>query len=117
MRLLLLAALIVFTVKAGAAPFLVSDPFTGSVTAGDTILCMVQNGSGSPTGTPIAVYGAQTGPGCKVDLAGFPGGVANLQVWYRSQLWGPGSDSAKIPFVLSVPVAGQAGPAAVRVAP
>lgn len=85
-----------------AKPFLVSDP--SGVPQID--LCVYQDGITTPVATPV-VNG-----GCKIDLAGFTSGNHNLQVWFRSSLWEV--DSAKVPFVVSKPQAGGAGPAGLR---
>ena len=88
-----------------ASPFLVSDPSTEP----SVDQCVYQDGVSAPVATPL-VNG-----GCKIDLASFSGGNHNLQVWFRSTLWGV--DSAKVPFVASKPQAGGAGPAVLRIEP
>ena len=88
-----------------ASPFLVSDP--SGVPEIDK--CVYQDGTG-PVVETLTLAGA-----CHIDLAPFTSGNHNLQVWFRSTLWGV--DSAKVPFVLSKPATGGTGPTGVRIEP
>ena len=109
-RLVLLLALA--PASALAAPFLVSDP----APAGQGIdVCAYIDGSGAQVDTPLAVVAPQTAPGCKIDLAGFSAGAHNLQLSFKSTLFG--TESAKVPFVFTKPAAGGTGPASVRIVP
>jgi hypothetical protein len=103
----ILAAMLLFPAIAAGAPFLVSDPDPNPAYLRDQ--CVYQDGTAAPVSTPLATYPGQSGPGCMIDLAGFAAGTHNLQVWYHTDLYK--MDSAKVPFTLSVPVAGGPGPA------
>lgn len=92
-------------VPAFASPFLVSDPTTEPAVD----RCVYQDGTAAPVATPLV------GGACKVDLAGWTSGNHPLQVWFRSSLWGV--DSAKVPFAVSKPQAGGAGPVGLRLEP
>ena len=101
----LLVLLCLFSTGAFASPFLVSDP--SGVPEIDK--CVYQDGAG-PVVETATLAGA-----CHIDLAPFTSGNHNLQVWFRSTLWGV--DSAKVPFVLSKPATGGTGPTGVRIEP
>lgn len=104
--ILIVAAFLAVTLSiAHSAPFLVSDPDP----TGASDKCVYQIGTATAVET-IAVSNA-----CKIDLASFVSGTSNLQVWFRSTLWG--SDSAKVPFVLKKPAAGSPGPTGLSIQP
>ena len=101
----LLAVLLFFAGSAMASPFIVSDPDT----SGAADQCVYQEGTSAAVSTPL-VNG-----GCKIDLASVTPGQHNLQVWFRSSLWGV--DSAKVPFSYARPAAGGTGPGGLTITP
>ena len=110
MKSLLLIALLSAT-PLFAAPFIVSDPDP----SGAADKCLYQVGTAPPVETPTAVVPPQLTGGCKIDTAVFVAGTHNLQVWFKSTLWGV--ETAKVPFVLQKPAAGSTGPRNLRLEP
>lgn len=111
MRHVVALALLIGSAGANAAPFLVSDPDP----TGASDKCVYQVGTATPVETAVVVTAPALTGNCKIDLAAFPAGTSNLQVWFRSSLWGV--DSAKSPFALSKPAAGGTGPQNLRIQP
>jgi hypothetical protein len=107
-----LALVLFVSTAAHAAPFLVSDPAPAN---SQIDKCVYQDGTAAAVETPLTTYTGYSGPGCKIDLAAWTAGTHNLQVWYRSSLWGV--DSAKTPFTLTKPAAGGTGPSNLQVQP
>ena len=103
----LLLILVLFPLSSIAAPFLVSDPAPEGAAVADK--CVYQDGTAAAVETPTVAAA------CRIDLAGFTAGTHNLQVWFRSTLWGV--DTAKVPFSLSKPAAGGTGPGGLRLIP
>ena len=110
MKKLMLLAL--FCSSAYSAPFMVSDPDpTGAANK-----CVYQEGTGTIVETAVAAVPPSTLVGsCKVDLAGFATGTHNLQVWFKSDLWGV--TSVKVPFAFTKPSASGTGPTNLRLEP
>lgn len=98
MKKLILAVLMLFSTSSFAAPFLYSDPDP----TGASDICGYTLNSGVDIETTV-VNG-----GCKIDLANFPDGDNNMEVWFKSSLWGV--ESARIPFAFNKPASGAAGP-------
>ena len=111
MRVLLAVVLAVFCSAAFGAPFIVSDPDP----TGAADKCVYQVGTAAAVETPTVVTAPALTGNCKIDTAAFPAGTTNLQVWFKSTLWGVAS--AKAPFVLKKPSASEAGPENLRLAP
>ena len=101
----ILSLLLLVSVNVIAAPFLVSD--ADSTKAADK--CVYQEGAAAVVETPLV------SAACKIDLAAFSSGTHNLQVWFRSSLWGV--DSAKVPFAFTRPAAGATGPSTLQIVP
>jgi len=97
---------------AQAAPFLVSDPDpTGAANK-----CVYQDGTAPVVETLVAAVPPSTIVGsCKIDLGGFSNGSHNLQVWFKSDLWGV--TSVKVPFAFARPAPDGIGPANLRLVP
>lgn len=108
--LLTLIALLVASYS-HAAPFLTSDPDP----TGAADKCVWQEGANAPVETPTVVVAPAVTGKCKIDLAPFTPGTHNLQVSFKSTLWGV--SSASTPFVLSKPSAGGTGPANLVIGP
>jgi hypothetical protein len=98
----LLLAISLATMGQAAGPwYIVSDPAV--IPPGDTatsITCLYQIGSATPVATPLAVWKAQSGPGCVIDTSVFPPGQQALTVWYHSSV--TLQDSPKVPFVFGL---------------
>ena len=108
----LFAILLFCSFPVGAAPFVVSDPDT----TGASDLCVYQEGTTAPVESPVAAIPPSTIVGsCKIDTAAFTVGTHNLQIWFKSTLWGV--TSVKAPFVLTKPSATATGPANLRLVP
>lgn len=90
------------------APFIYSDPDP----TGAADKCVYTNGINAAIETVVVTVPPALTGGCKIDTAVFAAGTSNLQVWFKSSLWGV--ETAKIPFVLQKPVAGGTGPQNLR---
>lgn len=104
MKKLYLALSFLVLPPAWGAPFLVSDPAPLPVDK-----CIYQIGTANPVLTDTVLNG------CRIDLASFPSGTTNLQVWFRATTWG--TEGAKAPFVLIKPAAGFSAPAGLSLTP
>lgn len=111
-KLLFVVVLATFCTAAFPAPFITSDPDP----TGAADKCVYQIGAAPAVETPVAAVAPSTVVGsCKIDTVSFAAGTTNLQVWFKSTLWGV--ESAKVPFVLKKPSAGGTGPQDLKIAP
>lgn len=90
---------------------MVSDPDP----TGAADKCVYQEGTNPPVETPVTVVPPALTGACDVVLDGFTTGQHNLQVWFKSTVWGVAS--AKVPFAFAKPGAGGPGPAGLKLAP
>ena len=111
MKIVLFIVLVLVAWSAKAAPFLVSD----ADPTGAADKCVVQRGTATPVETDVVVVAPALTGSCRADLSPLPAGVNNLQVWFKSSVWGV--ESTKVPFVLTKPVANGPGPTNLRVIP
>ncbi len=109
MRRLLLASL--FLSLPAYSATLISDPDNTGVAD----KCVYQEGSGTPVEAVTVPIAPSTAKSCSFSLNSFSAGQHNLQVWFRSSLWGV--DSAKVPFGFVKPAAGFSGPTGLTVVP
>ena len=103
MKRMLVALALCFSPNLFGAPFLYSDPDP----TGTADICGYSVNGGVDVETPV-VDG-----GCKIDLAGFPEGNNNTEVWFKSSLWDV--ESARVPFAFNKPSAGSEGPTGNRI--
>lgn len=90
---------------------LISDPDN----TGMADKCVIQEGAAAAVESATVPIAPSTAKSCSVTLNGFAAGTHNLQVWFRSTVWGV--DSAKVPFVFQKPAAGFPGPTGLTIAP
>lgn len=102
---------LLFPCIAQSAPFLVSDPDP----TGASDKCVYQEGTSPPVETNVVVVSPALTGACHIDLAPFSVGMHDLQVWFKSTLWGV--ESAKTPFVFVKPIANDTGPSNLRLVP
>lgn len=107
----LLAVWVLALAPAVAAPFLVSD----ADPTGAADKCVYQRGTATPVEADVVIVAPALTGSCRLDLASLPAGASNLQVWFRSSVWGV--ESAKSPFSLTKPVAGGPGPTGLKIVP
>lgn len=95
-----------------AGPYLNSDPDpTGAMDK-----CVWQEGANAPVETPTVAIAPSTIVGsCHIDVAPFTAGVHQLQVWFKSTLWGV--VSGKSPFTFTKPNATASGPQNLQLVP
>jgi len=77
--------------------------------------CVYQDGTSAPVETAVSVVAPALTGRCNVNLDGMTAGVHNLQVWFKSTVWGV--ESAKVPFGFTKPAAGGTGPQNLRIVP
>lgn len=111
MRLLAILLFGASTAFAQAAPFIVSDPDP----TGASDKCVYQVGTAPAVETNTVITPPALTGACKIDTVAFPIGVTNMQVWFKSSVWGV--TSGKVPFVLQKPSASGPGPSNLRLAP
>lgn len=108
---LIVAILALMIAPVFSAPFIVSDPDP----SGAADKCVYQVGAATAVETPTAIVPPQLTGGCKIDAAPFAAGTTNMQVWFKSTLWGV--ETAKVPFAFTKPAAGSTGPQNLRLEP
>lgn len=77
--------------------------------------CVYQVGTAPAVESPVIVIAPTLTGSCDIQLDSFANGVHNLQVWFRSTVWGV--DSAKVPFAFTKPAAGFPGPTGLKIQP
>ena len=112
MKRLLFTLLFCFASSVFAAPFIVSDPDP----TGASDKCVYQEGTAAAVETPVAAVPPSTVVGsCKIDTAAFTVGSHNIQLWFKSTLWGV--TSVKTPFGFQKPSASGIGPTNLQLVP
>jgi hypothetical protein len=106
-----LAFLLFLPAVSFAAPFLTSDPDP----TGAADKCVYQRGTATPVESDVVVTAPALTGACRIDLATIPIGQNNLQVWFKSSVWGV--ESAKVPLAFAKPVAGGPGPTGLKIVP
>lgn len=109
MKYLFLLLFLPFSVL--GAPFLNSD----ADPTGAADKCVYQDGTGPIVETPVGVTAPAIIGGCRIDLSTWTAGTHNLQLWFKSTVWGV--TSVKVPFVLIKPAVSASGPTNPRVEP
>lgn len=75
--------------------------------------CVYQEGSQPAVETPVQIVPPALTGSCNITLDSFSAGAHNLQVWFRSSVWGV--DSTKVPFGFTKPAAGGPGPTGLKI--
>lgn len=109
---ILVCAWVVATSHAAfGAPFITSDPDP----TGAADKCVYQIGSATPVESATVVTPPALTGNCKIDVGAFPVGTANIQVWFKSTVWGV--TSTKVPFTFVRPNAAAPGPSNLQLVP
>lgn len=103
--------LLLFPCMVHAAPFLTSD----ADPTGASDICVYQDGTQPPVETPVVVVAPSLTGSCKADLASITTGTHNLQVWFKSTVWGV--TSSKVNFQFTRPNATATGPQNLKLVP